>query len=482
MKYALNNYLFPEREISSSRRPWVPARLMTWFMVGLVTIAALTGRAQPARAAALSSGVSTQEVNFRSGDLTLHGTIWVPVAASHLLPGVVLVSGSGPGPRAATRLEAEAFAGAGIVVLAYDKRTVGYSLFQRSYVQLADDALAGVKLLRSNPHVDPTRVGLWGESEGTWVVSLAASVSTDVAFVILVGASGVSPSQQQSWFLGNILRHEGVSGSLLTAISITSLRVIVSADLFPEAHFDVLPFWEHLHQPVLAVWSNRDYNHPPQEASRLLSLALNRAGNTHYTIRFFADADPGLHLSTDGFSRRYGLAPGYVPLVANWVGAVAKGLPPQTSVESSPQQDRQSQVLAPLAWYESLAAELAAIILFLLAFAGYPLVALARCLRGQHQASAGGWAARLTATAGLITILALPVYLMAEMLLIPPGPLIASRPLPWLALQALAITTVGATAMTAFKWWQRSSMIQRSEQVRLGLLVFGGGVFGVWAI
>jgi uncharacterized protein len=485
VKYALHSHLSPEKEIFPSRWQWVSTRLMTsWFMVGLVTMVVLTGtgKAQPTQATASSSGVSTQAVSFRSGDVTLHGTIWTPVAASHPLPGVILVSGSGPGPRAATQLEAEAFAGAGIVVLSYDKRTVGYSLFQRSYVQLADDALAGVKLLRSNPKVDPTKVGLWGESEGTWVVSLAASVSPDVAFVILVGASGVSPSQQQSWFLGNILRHEGMSGSLLTTIPITSMRVIVSANLFPEANFEVRPFWERLHQPVLAVWSSRDFNHPPQEASHLLSLALNRAGNTHYTIRFFADADPALHLSTDGLSSRHSLAPGYVPLVANWVGAVAKGLPPQTSVEASPQQDRQSQLLAPLAWYESLAVECAAIILFLFAFAGYLLVALTRRVRGRHPASVGGWSARLTATAGLMTILALPVYLMAGVLLVPPGPLIAGRPLLWLALQALAVMTVGSTGMTAFKWSQRSSMIQRGEQMRLGLLVFGGVVFGVWAI
>lgn len=443
---------------------------------------ALTGRAQPAQAAVPPAELNAQDVSFLSGNVTLHGTIWAPTGAERPLPGVVLVSGSGPGPRAVSELEAKAFAGAGIVTLVYDKRTVGYSLFQRSYAQLADDALAGVKLLHSYPNVDPTKVGLWGESEGTWVVSLAASKSADVAFVILVGATGVSPSQQQSWFLGNILRHRGMSGSLLTTIEVTSLRLLVGCNLFPEANFDVIPFWEHLQQPILAVWSNREFSHPPQESSHLLQQAQARAGNTHYTIRFFADSDPGLHLSTDGFTRSDGLTPGYANLVANWVGAVAVGNPPLTSVETSPQQDRQSQVLAPLAWYESPAAELAAITLFLLAFAGYPLVALARRINGRDQASSVGWSARLTATAGLITCLALPVYLMAGLLLFPPGPLIAGRPLPWIALQALALMTVGSTVVTALRWRQRSSVIQRGEQMRLGLLILGGVVFGVWAI
>jgi hypothetical protein len=40
---------------------------------------------------------------------------------------------------------------------------------------------------------------------------------------------------------------------------------------------------------------------------------------------------------------------------------------------------------------------------------------------------------------------------------------------------------VASTGVTALRWWQRSGEVQSGEQVRLGLLVLGGVVFGVWA-
>src|SRR5258708_1302970 len=269
---------------------------------------------------------------------------------------------------------------------------------------------------------------------------------------------------------------------MLTAIAVPSIRLLVGANLFAEADFDVVPSLEHLHQPLLAVWSTRDDNHPPQEASHIIQQALDRAGNSHYTIGFVADSDPGRHLATDGVSRLDGLAPGSAELVADFVAAVAADRPPGTFVESAPQQDRQTQALAPLAWYESVGAELAAIILFVLAFAGYPLVAVARRIRGRSLAPAVGWSARLVAIAGLITTLGFPVYLFGAPLLLPPGPLIVGRPLPWLAFQALALITVVSTVVTALRGWRRSGTIKRGEQMRLGLLLVAGAAVGAWVI
>jgi pimeloyl-ACP methyl ester carboxylesterase len=172
------------------------------------------------------------------------------------------------------------------VTLIYDKRTVGYSLTDRNYSVLADDALAGVELLRARADIDPARVGMWGLSEGTWVAEIGAARSPEVAFLVFVGASGLSPAQQTSWAVANQLHHVGVSGPEVHTISVTALRLLAGVGLFPEASHDPVPVIENIHQPVLATWGALDHNSPPDESSRIIRQALEKGGYAHYTIRF----------------------------------------------------------------------------------------------------------------------------------------------------------------------------------------------------
>ena len=253
---------------------------VSWPAVGLLFLVFLVAfPAAPARAD--QSDFSEEEVRFRSGDVTLEGTVLVPNEASPgRRPAIALVHGAGPGSRELNRLEAEAFAREGIVTLVYDKRANGYSQFERSYELLADDALAAVRTLRTRPDVDRDAVGLWGLSEGGWVVPLAASRSDEVAFVVLVAASGVPPARQHSWYLENQLRHQGVSGSMIKAVSRTGIRLIVDADLFAEANHDPVAPLEHVRQPVLALWGEKDRVEPRQRAPGSYSRRLGAAATS----------------------------------------------------------------------------------------------------------------------------------------------------------------------------------------------------------
>src|ERR1700688_2611644 len=73
------------------------------------------------------SRVETEEVGFSGAGVRLSGTITFPGTASPS-PGMVLVGGSGPSDRHSGGLFdslSEHLAGAGVAVLAYDKRGVG---------------------------------------------------------------------------------------------------------------------------------------------------------------------------------------------------------------------------------------------------------------------------------------------------------------------------------------------------------------------
>jgi pimeloyl-ACP methyl ester carboxylesterase len=145
-----------------------------------------------------------EEVTFTNGDITLAGTLTLP-AGEEPHPAAVLITGSGAQDRDESvfgmqpfRLLADHLTRAGIAVLRYDDRGVGGS---SGNVQLsttsdfADDALAGVAMLKSRPDIDAERIGLIGHSEGGIVAPIAANQSTDVAFIVLLAGTAVSGAE-----------------------------------------------------------------------------------------------------------------------------------------------------------------------------------------------------------------------------------------------------------------------------------------------
>ncbi|MGE7386292.1 alpha/beta hydrolase family protein [Streptomyces sp. NPDC004126] len=444
-------------------------RWMTCLMAALASLATASGAA-----VARPAGQGTeQSVEFRSGEVTLHGTVTTAAGATGQRPGIVLVHGAGPEKREKYQAEARAMARAGFVVLSYDKRSTGYSLTQRSYARLADDALAGVRLLSRRADVDPGRIGLWGFSEGGWVAPLAASGSTQVSYVVLVGASGVPPARQQAWYLKNMLRHHGVAGSLPQTMAVDGTRVLADAGLFPEADYDPIPALRRVRQPVLAMWGN-DQQSPPAESARAIEKALHDGGNTDVTLRFFPHADHKLRASPDGFQRGGQPAPGYVDTMASWVAGQA-----HRTNDPLPQQARQSRALAPLAGYQATGAQVAALLFMTGTFAAYLLGEVIRRLRGRPSASR---APRWLAATGLVTVLGFLGYFGFVTMALTPGPVLGDRPVCWLVLQLLAVGTAVATLATAVGWWRARTSVRGVARIRLGLLGLAGAVFVPWAL
>jgi uncharacterized protein len=461
-------------------------RCSAWLLCVLATIG-LAALSSHAASAAPASPLSRTVTFTSDGGAILHGTVIEPVGRERT-PGMVLVGGAGgPGRRAELLPEAEAFARGGVAAFVYDRRS-GYSQFHRSYAVLADDALAALRVLRAQAGVDPARVGIWGQSEGAWVTSLAASHSSDVAFLVTVGAAGVSPAQQTGWNNAIALRHAGVSGSMLRTVQVTATRLAVGAGLFPEANYDPVPAWELVHQPVLALWGDDDQTAVPAESSRIIQSALARGGNDHYTIRFLPNASHSLHVSRNG-GREGGsvltaptvtpLAAGYPGLVTSWIDRLAHGMP-AASAQPAPRQAAPSIPIAQLRWYESPWVQLGAMALFLIAFGGH---LIHRLVRRRSDDMPLRRPAAVLAVTGLVTAVGLFLYLALILLTGANvvGPVVVGRPLPWLLLQLTTLAALASTVAIALRSWKIRRDMPRAGRGRLGPLLAAGVALAPWA-
>jgi dienelactone hydrolase len=138
---------------------------------------------------------------------TLAATITEPLTpAPH--PGIVIVHGSGFGPRIDYGIWVGLYASLGMTVLAYDKRGNGQSTgtypgefpTEDNLNIYAADAAAVLRYLASWPGVDPNRVGFHGGSQGGWTVPLAIQrFHAPAAFALLASAPAVSVDQQGFW-------------------------------------------------------------------------------------------------------------------------------------------------------------------------------------------------------------------------------------------------------------------------------------------
>src|SRR6266516_3597108 len=159
-----------------------------------------------------------EEVSFKNGDVSLSGTLVLPLTKGPH-PAVVFLHGSGPEGRYASRFLAQYFSRHGIAALIYDKRGVGKSTGdwkQSNFEALADDAISGIQMLQGRADINPKEIGIYGHSQGGSLAPFVASKSTDVGFVIAAAGSGVPMYQAEINSLTNQTRENGVSGNDLS--------------------------------------------------------------------------------------------------------------------------------------------------------------------------------------------------------------------------------------------------------------------------
>jgi uncharacterized protein len=138
-------------------------------------------------------------LSFTSGDVTLSGTLLRRTDRAPA-PAVVMLGGSDWKTREDVSFHARTLATLGFAVLSFDRRGHGESEGQPlvPFATTAGDAIAAVGSLRARDDVDGARVGVFGMSRGGWQAPLAATMSDDVAFLILLVPPAVSPAAQET--------------------------------------------------------------------------------------------------------------------------------------------------------------------------------------------------------------------------------------------------------------------------------------------
>jgi pimeloyl-ACP methyl ester carboxylesterase len=198
-----------------------------------VAVAALTACGSPLRQA---------ELSIESPPVRLAATLYAP-ASSTPLPAVLLLHGSGPDGRdnAYYRELAEAFGRRGIATLVYDKRGSGASTGDwrtEPFSALVDDAEAVLRSLRQHAWVDPTRVGIWGGSEGATIAPLVAERDERVAFLIVQSMSGVPFGEQYVYQAAREFR--GTDADSADAVALVRAKLAYVRDRSRWAAYDSL--------------------------------------------------------------------------------------------------------------------------------------------------------------------------------------------------------------------------------------------------
>jgi dienelactone hydrolase len=250
--------------------------------------------------------VATSVVTVELAGMEIQAQISEPVGASGLRPGVVFVHGAGTGRyERAFKRQAEALASSGVVAMVPNKRLDNYTTRERDYTAMANDYLRSVELLRRLPGVDPDRVGVYGESEGAWIVPVMAADNPSVAFTVLVAAPVVPPRQQAAFAVDSYLRNTGVPADILRSIP-RFVGMEPPGGGFEYTGFDVRPFQQRMRQPSLIVYGTGDAAMPTVQGALELVDDLTTAGNADYTIRYYKGADHGIkihHVLVPDFAR-----------------------------------------------------------------------------------------------------------------------------------------------------------------------------------
>jgi hypothetical protein len=263
-------------------------------------------------------------VKVDCGDgVLLSGTLYYPVGKG-FFPALVFL----PDPQKPNPLDfqeqAKLLCRNKVAALVYDQRGSGASTGEsgrHTYHTLAGDAAEMISAVRSIMWIDPRQVGLFAFGEAGWVAPLVVEKVPDLAGLVLVAVTHLSPAEQALHRIRQILAEAGFSQDDIHQALRFQRRILAyhrsggedtqtfQAEIDHAAGypwFSVLeyfanlgdpgaydwwrsvmdfnpePRWQWIACPVLAISGRADRLFPVMEAHAVLRRALQKRGNRRF--------------------------------------------------------------------------------------------------------------------------------------------------------------------------------------------------------
>jgi len=325
-----------------------------------------------------------EEVTYKNKEagIQLAGTLTLP-GSEGPFPAVILISGSGTQDRDETILNHKPFlvlsdylTRLGIAVLRVDDRGIGGSTGgspNDTSEDFAGDVLSGLEFLKNRKEIDLNQIGLIGHSEGGIIAPMVAAENTEIAFIVLLGGTGLSGEEviylqaemlsrvngasdelvelgrklQEKLF--NILRVEKDNILAEKKIRETIENVLVNLTIsekqslnFTENNIEsqikimLSPWYRNflfynprialskLSCPVLAIIGEKDLQVAAEENLKSIEEALKEGNNKDYKVIEIPNLNHLLQTAVTGSPSEYGkieetISPEVLQLVGKWI-------------------------------------------------------------------------------------------------------------------------------------------------------------------
>ena len=305
-----------------------------------------------------------KKMEFKNGKQKLAGELILPVGKGPF-PIVVQTHGSGEETREASRGLAYLFASNGIASFIFDKRGCGESSgkeWRASFNDYANDLLAAVESLTDIPEIDSKKMGIYGHSQGGWIVPLACSLKPDkIAFCIISAANAQSPVEQTLYAGDEEFRirgndeqsikeiHEfreikyevGISGKGAEEYKNVILPAAEKKPWFKltggglpdnifwkeNGFYDAIPALQSIKCPVLVLYAEHDIS---TDSKTQLPLMKKLIPSVNATYKLFGNANhmmmkvPGKDFTSKQLPVITQLADGYINTLISWTAKTVK--------------------------------------------------------------------------------------------------------------------------------------------------------------